>query len=155
MDWFGTGDGGDIAELYNSNTDFLQVHMHTDHVTSQWVTDELESMKRLGFSSVKALEKGTNKVAGIIEFELDAESYLSLMMVHRDCANRGYGTQIYQAFEAYAHANHSTSVRLDVVTGYSDAVLNFWTRNGFEKDEDISLNWNGVVLPAVTMKKDI
>lgn len=142
-----------VVQLYNSNTYFLKNHMHTDEVTPQWVTNELGSMKNLGFSSCKALEKDTQKLVGIIDFKIDVESYLSLLMIHSDYANRGLGKQIYKTFEAYVKSKGSKRIRLDVVTGYSDKVLNFWIGNGFHKSDDISLNWNGVILPAVTMIK--
>ncbi|GEO26778.1 N-acetyltransferase [Alicyclobacillus acidoterrestris] len=144
-----------VVELYNSNTNFLKNHMDTDAVTPQWVIDELESMKSLGFSSYKAIEKGSKKVIGIIDFKIDVETYLSLLMVHRNYTNRGLGKQIYMAFEEYVILKKSKRIRLDVVNGYSDKVLSFWSGRGFHKSEDISLNWNGVILPAVTMIKII
>lgn len=44
-------------------------------------------------------------------------------------------------------------MRIDVVTGYDDRVLDFWLRNGFQVIEDVTLEWNGATLPAVVMKK--
>jgi GNAT superfamily N-acetyltransferase len=92
---------------------------------------------------------------GIIDFKVDEESYLSLLMIHTHYANRGLGKQVYKAIEEYARSRGSEQIKLGVVTGYSDKVLRFWTGNGFHKSEDISLNWNGVILPAVTMLKNL
>ncbi|GMA64152.1 hypothetical protein GCM10025859_45920 [Alicyclobacillus fastidiosus] len=144
-----------VVEVYNSNTLFLENHMNTQQVTFEWVTEELESMGKAGFCSCKAVDKSSRKIVGVIDFKIDQESYVSLLMVHKEYENMGFGKQIYQAFEDYAKSRESKRIRLDVVTGYSDKVLNFWVGNGFEKFEDIKLNWTGVTLFAVTLKKDI
>ena len=144
-----------VVEVYNSNTLFLENHMDTQQVTFEWVTEEVESMKRAGFCSCKAVDKNSRKIVGIIDFKIDEEAYLSLLMIHKDYENMGFGKQIYKAFEEYAKSRKSKYIRLDVVTGYSDKVVNFWIGNGFEKFEDIKLNWTGVTLSAVTMKKEI
>ncbi|QQE78689.1 N-acetyltransferase [Alicyclobacillus sp. SO9] len=144
-----------VVQVYNSNRDFLVKHMRTDSVTAQCVFDELESMRKLGFTSCKVTAKDTNRIVGIIDFKVDEESYLSLLMIHTHYANRGLGKQVYEAFEEYASFRGSKQIKLDVVTSYTDKVLSFWTRNGFHKSEDISLNWNGAILPAVTMLKSL
>ncbi len=142
-----------VVQVYNSNTKFLTKHMRIDSITPRWVSDELESMRKVGFTSCKVTEKDTDKIVGIIDFQADVESYLSLLMVDSDYANRGFGKQIYKAFEEYIKSQGNRRIKLDVVTGYSDKVLNFWIGNGFHKSEEISLNWNGVILSAVTMIK--
>ncbi|WAH40024.1 GNAT family N-acetyltransferase [Alicyclobacillus fastidiosus] len=144
-----------VVEIYNSNTQFLRHHIRDNQVTFQWVVEELESMKSLGFSSCKVLRKDVQKIVGIIDFKIDEESYLSLLMIHKDYANRGFGKQIYKAFEEYAISRHSKRIRLDVVTGYNDKVFHFWLENGFDKVENITLNWMGISLPAITMEKNL
>ena len=114
--------------------------MGIDHVTFQWVVKELESMKQASFSSCKAVEKKSEKIVGIIDFKVDEETYLSLLMIHEDYQNQGFGKQIYLAFEEYARSKQSKSMRLDVVTGYSEKVFDFWIGNGFAKWKDIELN---------------
>ncbi|WP_407655162.1 GNAT family N-acetyltransferase [Alicyclobacillus dauci] len=145
----------DVVKLYNSNTHFLENHMRSNQVKFRWVVNELESMRNAGFCSCKVVEKDSGKIIGIIDFKVDQETYLSLLMIHRDYKDKGFGTQVYRAFEEYAKSRQSKYIRLDVVVGYSSHVLNFWTSNGFVKFEDTTLNWTGVILPAVTMKKKL
>jgi GNAT superfamily N-acetyltransferase len=145
----------DIVSLYNSNKEFIQHHMGTDHVTPDWVLNEWESMKESGFLSYKAVEKEFGNLIGILDCKVGEETYLSLLIIHGDAQNQGIGKQIYDAFEEYAKLAHSKSIRLDVVTKYSDNVERFWSKRGFVKVRDIELNWSGVTLPAVVMKKII
>ncbi|WAG58010.1 hypothetical protein LL033_18610 [Clostridium estertheticum] len=62
---------------------------------------------------------------------------------------------MYQALEEYAKEVKSKCMRIDVVTNYDNAVLNFWVKNGFDKIKDVELEWIGKILPAVIMKKNI
>lgn len=141
IDVIAQDDLSDVVDLYNSNTDSLLTHTGVHNVTSEWVRNEWTSMSSLGFTSCKALDKTTKRLVGIIDFKVDEESYLSLLMVHSDYANRGLGKQIYRAFGRYVKSLGSKRIRLDVVTGYSDKVINFWRANGFRELEDILLNW--------------
>ena len=143
----------DIVAVYNSNKDFIQHHMGTDHVTPVWVQNEWEAMKESGFLSCKAVEKESGNLIGILDCKVGEETYLSLLMIHGGAQKRGLGREIYDAFEEYARSAHSRSIRLDVVTGYSEHVVKFWIQRGFVKDRDIELNWSGVILPAIVMKK--
>ena len=143
----------DVVSLYNSNKDFIRHHMGTDHITPEWVMNEWETMKQSGFLSCKAMDKKSGNTIGIIDFKVGEETYLSLLTIHEEAQNQGIGKQIYDAFEEYATAAHSKSIRLDVVTKYSDNVAKFWVKRGFVKERDIELNWSGVILPAVVMKK--
>ncbi|MFX4303235.1 GNAT family N-acetyltransferase [Alicyclobacillus tolerans] len=148
-------DVDNVVEVYNSNMIFLEKHTKNYPVTFEWVTEELKSMRNAGFCSCKVVDKRTGKMVGIIDYKIEQESYLSLLIVHQDYQNMGYGKQIYRAFEDYAKSRKSQCIRLDVANGYSDKVINFWIANGFEKLEDIKLNWAGVTLSAVIMKKYI
>ncbi|MDP9729004.1 GNAT family N-acetyltransferase [Alicyclobacillus tolerans] len=148
-------DVDNVVEVYNSNMIFLEKHTKNYPVTFEWVTEELKSMRNAGFCSCKVVDKRTGKMVGIIDYKIEQESYLSLLIVHQDYQNMGYGEQIYRAFEDYAKSRKSQCIRLDVANGYSDKVINFWIANGFEKLEDIKLNWAGVTLSAVIMKKYI
>jgi GNAT superfamily N-acetyltransferase len=76
-------------------------------------------------------------------------------MLHKDYKRKGLGVLIYQALEEYAKSEKSKGMRIDVVTNYDDAVLDFWMKNGFEKIKEIELNWTGKILPAVVMKKNL
>ncbi|MBX4262134.1 GNAT family N-acetyltransferase [Clostridium estertheticum] len=144
-----------IVEVYNSNKCFLVNHMGTDKVRYEWVLEELENMRKAGFYSCKVVEKSSGKVMGIIDFKIGEETYLSLLMIHDNYKNKGLGKLIYQALEEYAKKVKSKSMRIDVVTNYDNAVLNFWVKNGFDKIKDVELEWAGKILPAVIMKKNI
>lgn len=141
--------------MYNSNPEFLMRHTGRDRVTHPWIRNELAAMKGAGFVSGKIVEKLSRDIVGVIDFQVAKESYLSLLMLHAQAKNRGYGRQLYEAFEFYACRHQSTQIRLDVVTDYNDAVLRFWSKSGFHRYKDIELDWAGVVLPAVVMKKDL
>ena len=90
---------------------------------------------------------------GLLDVHIDAETYLSLLIIHRSYAHQGIGQHVYRALEAYARSYASRMIRVDVVMGYDDRVRDFWIRNGFQAVEHITLEWNGSKLPATTMKK--
>jgi ribosomal protein S18 acetylase RimI-like enzyme len=142
-----------VIDVYNSNKSFLMSHMSKENVERQWMLEEFESMKRIGFHCCKIVDINTEKIVGVIDFKIDSETYLSLLMVHNDHKNKGLGNSVYQAFEEYVQSQNSKSIRIDVVTEYDDTVLDFWIRKGFVEYENMELNWTGKVLPAVTLKK--
>ncbi|MBZ9637485.1 GNAT family N-acetyltransferase [Clostridium sp. FP1] len=143
----------DIVEVYNSNKYFLTNHMDTDIIKYEWILEELASMKKADFYSCKVVEKSPGKIIGIIDFKIGEETYLSLLMIHNDYKNKGFGRLIYQALEEYITSVKSKCMRIDVVINYDDSVLKFWVKNGFSKIKDIELNWTGKILPAIIMKK--
>ncbi|MCF6094933.1 GNAT family N-acetyltransferase [Microaerobacter geothermalis] len=145
----------DVLEIYNSNTEFLQKHMDRSEITIEWLKEELEEMKRAGFNSYKMIEKSAGKTFGILDIKIAEESYLSLLMIHNDYKDKGYGKEIYTKIEDYIKTSTSKSIRIDVVTDYNRKVENFWERNGFKKVGYVELNWTGKRLPAVTMRKKI
>jgi ribosomal protein S18 acetylase RimI-like enzyme len=112
-------------------------------------------MKDEGFYSCKVVQKKSNKIVGLIDFKVDKEAYLSLLMIDNSFRGQGIGLRIYELFEMYIKSCKSSSIRLDVVTNYDRHVLGFWLKNGFKSIENITLNWNEKVLPAVVMKKDL
>ncbi|MDF2944364.1 MAG: GCN5-related N-acetyltransferase [Herbinix sp.] len=145
----------DIVMVYNSHPHFLMNHMEVNEINKEWLLEELDAMKNIDFNSTKVVEKASGKLVGIIDYKIEEETYLSLLMIHNDCLNKGFGKVIYQAFEEYIKLEQSKFIRIDVVTDYNDRVLSFWTNNGFKKIETIELNWTGKVLPAVIMKKSL
>ncbi|MBX4269602.1 hypothetical protein K2181_09980 [Clostridium estertheticum] len=62
---------------------------------------------------------------------------------------------MYKVLEKYVKEAKSKCMRIDLVTNYDNAVLNFWVKNGFNKIKDVELEWTGKILPAVIMKKNI
>lgn len=155
VDLIKNDDLNDIVQVYNSNKHFLVNHMGKCEITYEWIFQELESMRKINFSSCKVVEKISGKIIGIIDFKIDKETYLSLLMLHNDYKNKGFGKVIYKSLEEYAKSLGSQCIRIDVVTNYDTAVLDFWTRNGFNKLKDVELNWTGKILPAIVMKKNI
>lgn len=116
---------------------------------------EIKATRDAGFWSCKVVAKRTGRIIGLMDLKIGAETYLSLLMVHRNHAHQGIGQQVYRELEAYARSRESRAVRLDVLTGYDDRVWDFWVRNGFQVIDDITLEWNGASLPAVAMKKEL
>ena len=143
----------DLVAVYNSHPAFIRQHLNRTAVTRDWMAEEITATRDAGFWSCKVIGKSTGHVIGLLDVRIDAETYLSLLMIHRSQAHQGIGQQVYGALEAYVRSHESHAVRIDVVAGYDDRVGDFWVRNGFQVVEDITLEWNGATLPAVTMKK--
>jgi len=155
VDLVNTNDLNEVIEIYNSNKHFLAAHMDKTKITKQWIIEEIESMKEIGFYSGKIVEKSSGKKIGVMDFKVGEESYLSLLMIHNDFKGKGFGKRIFQAFVEYVKSLNSKCIRIDVVTNYDSSVLDFWIKNGFITCKDIELNWAGKKLPAVTMKKNL
>lgn len=145
----------DIVEVYNSNTIFLKSHLEIDKVTSKRLYNELEIMKQDDFHSYKIIKKDTNEIVGFIDFKIDNETYLSLLMLHNKYKNKDIGKSIYKILEKYVKSLKSYYIRIDVVTNYDNNVINFWRKNGFNSIKDIKLNWGDKILSAVIMKKKL
>lgn len=143
----------EVIDVYNSNKYFLNCHIGKEKVTREWILKELETMKRAGFSSCKIVKSG--KIIGSVDFKAGEETYLSLLIVHSNFKGKGYGKLIFKAFEEFVKSKNSKSIRIDVVTGYDNSVLDFWKNNGFDGTQNVSLNWAGKRLYAVAMKKRI
>lgn len=148
-------DAYEIAEVYNSNKKFLMNHIGKDKIDGNWVIKELEDMKKIEFNSCKIIEKESNKVAGALDFKVEKETYLSILILKSDYKSKGIGKLIYGALEKYAKSLESETMRIDVVTNYDANVLRFWSLNGFIKFKDVKLRWGEKELPAVIMKKEI
>ncbi|MGJ0909196.1 GNAT family N-acetyltransferase [Clostridium botulinum] len=155
IDLINNKDLNEIIEVYNSNRYFLTKHMDKEEVTIEWIIQELESMKEIGFYCCKIVDISSKKIIGIMDFKIDLETYLSLLMIHNDYKSKGFGEQIFKAFEEYAKSSESKCIKIDVVTNYNNSVLDFWVRNGFAKFKDVELNWTGKILSAITMKKSL
>ena len=148
-------DLNEVVKVYNSNKHFLVKHMDKEKITNEFIFQELESMKEVGFYSCKIVDISSGNIMGIMDFKVGEETYLSLLMIHNDFKSKGFGKLIFQAFEEYVKSLKSKCIRIDVVTNYENSVLDFWIKNGFIKFKDIELNWIGKILPAITMKKSL
>ncbi|MDS0526754.1 GNAT family N-acetyltransferase [Clostridium sp. SHJSY1] len=143
----------DIIDIYNSNKNFLLIHMDKENITKSWLTNEFKQMENVGFYSCKIVDIDSNKIIGLMDFKIEEETYLSLMMIHGNLKNKGMGKKVFQSFEEYVLSKESKKIKIDVVINYSKDVLTFWRNNGFVKVKEVELNWTGKVLPAITMMK--
>lgn len=144
-----------IVAIYNSNSQFLQHHAGYEHVSTEWIAEELQSMKASGFSSCVIFEKSSQKVIGILEYQMAETAYLSLLMLDYEQQEKGIGQEIYKLFEEIAKQNHCCKIRIDVVNDYSPNVVGFWEKQGFEAVETILLTWGEKTSSALIMTKDL
>ncbi|KPU28348.1 acetyltransferase [Caloranaerobacter sp. TR13] len=142
-----------ILEIYNSNKGFLLSHMDKESVDTDWVRNELDNMRSIGFNSCKIIEKRFKRTIGFVEFAVKKESYLSLLMIHNNFKDNGYGKEVFYGLENYLKENFSDSIRIDIVTDYDSRVFKFWSELGFRVQENIILNWADKELSAIVMKK--
>jgi len=142
-----------IVGIYNSNPGFLMAHIGREKIDAQWAEDDINTMKEIGFMSCKVVLKTSKTSIGLLDFSMKEESYLSLLMLHSVYKHIGLGSEVYEGLEQFAMAHESERIRIDVVTSYDRGVLDFWVSKGFNMIEKVELNWSGMRLPAVVMKK--
>jgi ribosomal protein S18 acetylase RimI-like enzyme len=153
VDTISIEDYENIVDLYNTNTEFLEKHLGLTEISREWLESELESMKEIDFVTYKIVDRNSGKLLGIFDFKSDTNAYLSILILHKDCKGKGVGSHFIETLFTYLKSIDTISIHIDVVTGYNPAVMNFWNRHGFQIVEEIELNWNDNILPAVTMKK--
>jgi GNAT superfamily N-acetyltransferase len=144
-----------VTAVYNSHQDFLQSHLGIKSVSEAWVWNEIEVTRELGFASCKIVSAPSGLTVGFLDFKIGEETYLSLLMIHRDHSKSGIGKEILRAFEQYAKQQGSKRIRIDVVTDYDEAVTHFWQSSGFLPEKEITLFWSEKELRAVKMVKAI
>ncbi|MCC5911286.1 MAG: GNAT family N-acetyltransferase [Clostridiaceae bacterium] len=145
----------EIKEVYNSNPKFLFAHMDKDKIDIEWCIKEQEEMKEMNFKTLIIKAKVSGRIIGFIDYCLKEESYLSLLMLHSQYKNKGYGKEIYKAFEDYLKERKVRNIRIDVVYDYDETVLEFWEKRGFSRKEKIQLQWTDKTLDAIVMKKSL
>ena len=146
----------EVTNIYNSNKNFLKYHMDKESITYDWLLENINEMKFANFSPCKIIDKSSNKILGIIYFKISKETYLSLLMFHKDYTYKGLGTIVFRSFEKYLKSNDKCScISVDVITSYPDNTLNFWIKNGFTPFKNIELDWNEGPLSATLLKKDL
>ncbi|MFV0341617.1 MAG: GNAT family N-acetyltransferase [Anaerocolumna sp.] len=153
VDTIAINDYDEIVDLYNTNIEFLEKHQGIKQISREWFEFETTSMKELNYITCKIIDSVSGKILGIFDYLPDTETYLSIIIFHKDCKGRGIGSEFLEEFFIYLKSIESLSLRVDVVTGYNDQVLNFWTKHGFQIYDHIQLNWNDTILPAVSMRK--
>lgn len=143
-----------ILDIYNSNKTFLENHMGILEVSKDFIVNEIEEMKSVGFSSL-VIKNNKGKIVGICDFKIGDEVYLSLLMIDSKLKGKGLGSIIYNQLEKIFKAKNSKGIRIDVVYDYEESALAFWEKQGFVPSEKIELEWNGYKSKAIKMYKTI
>ena len=143
-----------ILDIYNSNRTFLENHMGISKVSSDFIINEIEEMKNIGFSSL-VIKNNEGNIIGICDFKIGDEVYLSLLMINAKLKGNGLGRVIYNQLEKLFKTKNSKRIRIDVVYNYKENVLGFWEKQGFVPSEEIQLEWNGYKSKAIKMYKNI
>lgn len=69
-----------ILDIYNSNKSFLCNHLGVSSVSKEFILNEIEEMKKIGFNS-SIIKDHTGEVIGLCDFKISHEVYLSLLMI--------------------------------------------------------------------------
>ena len=133
-----------ILDIYNSNKSFLCNHLGVSSVSKEFILNEIEEMKKIGFNS-----------SIMCDFKISHEVYLSLLMIDYRLKGNGLGKTIYNQLEKMFKSNNVQSIRIDVVYDYEENALEFWKKQGFVPNEKIELEWNGYKSNAIKMHKII
>lgn len=144
-----------ILEIYNSNKSFLHSHLDKNQIDLQWIEEELELMKKMNFKTLKIQEKASGQMIGFIDLKFHEQSYLSLLMIHNDFHNKGYGKAAYALLEEFLLKEKVKNIRIDVVYDYDNIVMQFWINRGFNKVKNIQLRWGDQYLGASMMNKTL
>ena len=144
-----------VAEIYNSNREFLLNHLGVESVDEAFVSDEAVTMKKVGFQSCVVVDEETQAVQGVLDYKPDDEVYLSLLMLSAELQGRGIGKEIYALFESKMMKEKRASIRIDVVHDYPGNVVPFWEKLGFVDNESITLEWGNKKSSAIVMRKRI
>ena len=143
-----------IIDIYNSNKTFLENHVGISKVSKDFIINEIEEMKNIGFSSL-VIKNNEGNIVGICDFKIGDEVYLSLLMIDAKLKGNGLGRIIYNQLEKIFKAKNSKKIRIDVVYDYEENALGFWEKQGFVSSEEIQLEWNGYKSKAIKMYKNI
>lgn len=144
-----------VAEVYNSNQQFLLNHLGVEFIDEDFISEEVSTMSKVGFNSCVIVNSETRAVQGVLDYKSDTETYLSLLMLSADLHGKGIGRDIYSYFESRMLQSESTSIRIDVVNDYQENAVPFWKSLGFLEYESITLDWGNKKSNAVVMRKNI
>lgn len=143
-----------IVEIYNSNKIFLESHVGIPNVSKDFIINEIEQMKNIGFSSL-VIKNNEGNIVGVCDFKIGDEAYLSLLMIDAKLKGNGLGSIIYNQLEKIFKAEGMNRIRIDVVYDYEENVFGFWIKHGFISCKKIQLEWNGHKSNAIKMYKNI
>ncbi len=143
-----------ILDIYNSNKSFLCNHMGISSVSKEFILNEIEEMRKVGFNS-SIIKDNKGEIVGLCDFKIGDEVYLSLLMIDSRLKGYGLGKTIYNQLEKMFKAKNAKRIRIDVVYDYDENVIGFWERQGFISNAKIELEWNGYKSNAIKMYKII
>lgn len=143
-----------IVEIYNSNLNFLMAHMGVSNISKEFIYNEINEMKSVGFMS-SVIKDNKGEIIGVCDFKIQEEAYLSLLMIHSKFKGNGLGKEIYNHLERVFKYNNVKRVRMDVVYDYEENVIGFWEKQGFISKEKVELEWNSHKSNAIKMYKSI
>lgn len=143
-----------IVQIYNSNESFLMAHMGVSNISKEFISNEINEMKNVGFIS-PVIKDNKGEIIGVCDFKIQEEAYLSLLMIHSKFKGNGLGKDIYNHLEREFRSNNVKGVRIDVVYDYEENVIRFWEKQGFVSKEKVELEWNGHKSNASKMYKSI
>ena len=144
-----------VAEIYNSNRQFLLNHLGVEVVEEAFISDEALTMERVGFRSCVIVNEEMQRVQGVLDYKPDEEVYLSLLMLEAELQGKGIGKTVYSLFESQMMQEKRDSIRIDVINDYEGNVVPFWERLGFVGNESITLEWGNKRSNAIVMRKKI
>lgn len=124
-----------------------------DGVDADFISKEVQTMRKVGFRSAVAEENGL--LRAVLDYRPGKETYLSLIMLPHDLQGKGMGRDIYACFEAQMKEAGCSVVRMDVVNDYPQQLIPFWKKLGFEENENVTLEWGNKVSRAVVMRKQL
>lgn len=144
-----------LAELYNSNPDFLKNHLGMERVTTGFIREELTEMVRAGFYSCVLTDGESRAIIALCDYKPGEETYLSLVMLDGAGRGVGLGRRVYKHLEEVFLRDGALRIRIDVVDGYEGNVVGFWEKQGFLPHERLVLDWDGHTMEAQVMKKEL
>ena len=142
-----------IVDIYNSNDQFLFYHLVVKSVDETFMIQEISTMRNLGFPPSVIVNHQNSKIQRILDYKLEQEVYLSLIMLAKNLQGNGTGSSLYSCFESKMIQDKRDSIRIDVVNDYQKNLVSFWKKHGFEEPEEIVLIWGNKKTKAVVMKK--
>ena len=107
-----------IVDIYNSNDQFLFYHLGVKSVDETFMIQEISTMKKLSFRPSVIVNQQNSKIQGILDYKLEQEVYLSLIMLAKNLQGNGTGSSLYSYFESKMIQDKRDSIRIDVVNNY-------------------------------------
>ena len=144
-----------VANIYNSNKEFLIHHLGKEQVSEKFIVHEIQEMEDHGFCSNLIIENGSG--IGVIDYMLQDDGYVYLSMLMLDVAAQscGKGKAIYRLFEENMLSAGAVKIRIDVVDDYEPNVIPFWEKQGFEAKRSDVLTWGDKTSSVVVMERKL